>query len=466
MGKRGVPDSDIPESPKGTVTADKPETPAGGKKGSVRKSKKDKASKEAAAAERVFLATMDVIKMGPQLPGVDFKAMLANAVAKYGQDKVFGKLRELGVAEEFLQPLPEATTQDVAPVTSADNSLPSVPQPEAKVADTADAADTPVGPPVELTPSQRAFLEQPATQPTDAQREAVARLTKLGVQPAAPPDGIALFGPPGVAIKPGTFTIRDLLAGRVNLRPAAEAPAAPAASPVPTPEAAAAATQAIQQPARQSELTADDMWNLMGSEPFVGPTPLAGLTEYGPPVNAFDPSIQQSSAMPQVQVRATRIPQAIPKPSSMKSIMEGLGMTKPPEDNPAKLQAQQVDGFESTPASAEDAVGEIFVNTPRPTIRQMQQAVEAEAATQPAMPQKSMYDKLGMKKPQSYGVYENLPAIGKAAATATLIGGGMYGLYNALGGGGGGTQQQAPAQPEEDPVQAARRRLMSPLQSR
>jgi hypothetical protein len=185
----------VPEVKPATGDAKPPEgdTP----KGTVRRPSKKAVAKK---KEGDFNAEMVVLRMSlDSMSPEDVRAGVLGAVERHGEGRVFEALRALDMPEELLAPAIPATTQAAAPVTSADNSLPPT---------------------------------DPAAQPA--------------AQPAAPAAPAAAQALP----TPGTFTVRDLLAGKVAVpeatTPEAAAPKADNAGQ-PTPQAAESVTREIQQ---------------------------------------------------------------------------------------------------------------------------------------------------------------------------------------------------------------------------
>lgn len=415
MGKRGVPDSDIPEAPK---------------TGTVRRGKRTSAKKKGGdfnAEMAVLRLTVDT--MDPET----VRAAVVEAVNNHGEAKVFEALRSVQMPEEFLAPVTPATTQDVAPVTSADNSLPAT-QPAAK----------------------------PATEPAAAAPAAANPATDQALP------------------KPGTFTVKDVLAGKVPPPEAAAqtvASATPAPAGVqaanagqPSPAAQQAAVEAVTQPARSEyQPTSQELLGQLeaaygpGFPPFTpaesAVNPLIGLAEQGFAGGQFPVADGQPG---RVRLINPVLPPAIPRAASMEEIMRGLGMSEPSAD-PGRLQADISEAPEMLPANAADGVGTFQVVPPRPGIKQMQESLQQAAQPEvPAAPKQSIYEKLGMNPPADMGtstVYKNIPTGLKAAGILGLLGAGAaYGL----GAFGGQPQQQPQGQPEND-FQKAQRILMTPM---
>ena len=407
MGKRGVPNSDIPEAPKteGTKPKDAPT-------GTVRRGKKATAKKK----EGDFNAEMAILRMGADtMSPEDVRAAVLGAVERHGEGKVFEALRAVEMPEEFLAPVVPATTQDVAPVTSADNSM-------------------------------------PATQPATEQAAAAPVAAAPAADKALP--------------KPGTFTVKDVLAGRVAVPEATDPKAANAGQP--SPAAQQAAVQAVQQPARNTyEPTADEMLGQLeaaygpGFPPFTPAesvaNPLIGLAEQGFANGEF-PYVQ--GANPSVRLINPVLPKPTPRSASMEEIMRGLGMTEPSPD-PGRLQAGDSPAPERPIVGVEDGVGAFQVNPPRPGIKQMQESLQQAEA--PPAPKKTIYETLGMNPPADLGtskVYKNIPTGLKAAGILGLLGG--AGAAAAYGLGAFDSQPQ-PQEQQEDDWQKAQRILMTPM---
>lgn len=225
-------------------------------KGTVRRPGKKAVAKK---KEGDFNAEMAVLRLtSDAMDPESVRAAVLEAVNKHGEAKVFEALRAIQMPEEFLAPAIPATTQAAAPVTSADNSMPAT--------QAATAAAAPA--------------EPAKTAPAAAQ-----------ALPA-----------------PGTFTVKDLLAGKVAVpeatTPEAAAPKADNAGQ-PTPQAAGSVTQEIQQstmPGRGSVRYTVDPNNPMTPEQI-----MAAMGDYNPNV-VYQPGVLESALGPGSMLRSELTP--------------------------------------------------------------------------------------------------------------------------------------------------------------
>lgn len=418
---RGVPKT--PEVPKDTTPAKVEQKPpeGGAATGTVRRGKKANAKKK----EGDFNAEMAVLRLtSDAMDPASVRAAVLEAVNKHGEARVFEALRAVQMPEEFLAPAIPATTQDVAPVTSADNAMPST---------------------------------QPAKEPATGPAAAATVAADSAANQALP--------------KPGTFTVKDVLAGKVAVpeatTPAAAAPKADNAGQ-PSPAAQQAAVQAVQEPARTYQPTSQELLGQL--EAAYGP----GFPAFTPAESAVNPLIGLSDQgfaggeFPVVQGQPGRVrlinpvlPPPIPRASSMEEIIRGLGMGEPSPD-PGRLQLDIGEDPVMLPANAADGVGEFQVNPPRPGIKQMQESLQQPEV--PAAPKQTIYEKLGMNPPADMGTsgaYKNIPTGLKATGILGLLGAGAYGIGRYMT--SGQPQQEQPQVQGEDDFEKAKRILMTPM---
>lgn len=272
---RGVPKT--PEVPKDTTPAKVEQKPpeGGAATGTVRRGKKANAKKK----EGDFNAEMAVLRLtSDAMDPASVRAAVLEAANKHGEARVFEALRAVQMPEEFLAPAIPATTQDVAPVTSADNAMPPT-QPATEAAATAAVAPArPGGAPVYHPLLARDDGSRVISESLVAEADKVA--AELG-RPRAPTEAeLAAQALP----KPGTFTVKDVLAGRVA--PPQQPAANPANAGQPSPAAQQAAVQAVQEPARSTyQPTSQELLGQL--EAAYGP----GFPAFTPAESAVNPLI-------------------------------------------------------------------------------------------------------------------------------------------------------------------------------